>query len=83
MRWEERQLSELAIAVRELDDELTTQKIETALYGAAIKQLLEDRNHDRAHDASGREHNWQIKLLILTVFLTELANILINLGAHR
>lgn len=65
-------LSELATAVRELDEELTSQKIEVTLHGAAIKQLLEERRLER-------DHGWQIKALVVTVLATDIAQLLANL----
>lgn len=71
MRWEERKLSELATAVRELDDELSDQKVELTLHGAAIKQLLEAAAYERTDRQARSEHSWQIKLLGASVLITE------------
>ena len=68
-------LSEVVTAVRELDAELTSQKIEVTLHGAAIKQLLEERKLER-------DHAWQVKLLAFSVFLTEAVQLYAILSPH-
>lgn len=74
-RWEEQRIKELATAVEQLDDELTQQKIDMTLYGASIKQLLEER-------ASRHDHNWQIKVMAATIMCTQLVQVITTLY-HR
>lgn len=79
MGWAETRVRELAATLETLDDELTDQKVELTLHGAAIKQLLEDRTRDREDRARDREHSWQLKLLAATIVITNLATLISNL----
>lgn len=63
----------MVTAVRELDEELTSQKIEVTLHGAAIKQLLEERKLER-------DHGWQVKQLVFSVFLTQAVELALGLA---
>lgn len=75
-------LSELATAVRELDEELTSQKIEVTLHGAAIKQLLEFDKMLLEERKVERDHSWQVKTLAFSVFLTEAVQLYAVVSRH-